>query len=202
MKTHKREIALFVAFAFIALLQFSAMPLRADQSPDRAMASTPDQGPRFIEEEGNGAAAPKKSIVPIVLIGVGVIALAAVLVLVVFKTQYDITGAWDYKWRNTGDSSWTTQLIEFTGSKSSGTVKYTYGSNSVSGTYTVDAKKLTYSWTYTTGTKVSASGEFQTKDKVTGTWSTQYGASGDWELTRKAAATTGLFSGAATGLDR
>ena len=202
MKHHKRGIALFVAFAFIALLQASAMPLRADRAPDRAVASAPEQGPGFVEEEGGAAPAAKKSIVPIVLIGVGVIALAAVLVLVVFKTQYDITGAWDYKWRNTGDTNWVTQLIEFTGSKTSGTVKYTYPSGSVTGTYTVDAKKVTYSWTYTSGTKISASGDFQTKDKVTGTWGGSNGTGGDFELIRKASTTTGFISGTAIGLDR
>jgi hypothetical protein len=90
MKKLKRPIALFVAFSFFALIQLSAMPLAAAPAPDQAgtAISTEDQAPGFVENvDTRGTASRKKSIVPMVLIGVGVAAAAAVLFLVVRKTK-------------------------------------------------------------------------------------------------------------------
>jgi hypothetical protein len=205
IKKQQKWIALLVTLTFVWLLQVSTMPVAAASRTEQVSSANAEQAPGFIEQEGDsGYAAKKKSILPIVLIGVGVVAVAAVLFLVVLKTKYDITGDWDYKWRNSGDTNWTTHELIFAGSKSSGTVTYFWGTNNVSGTYTVNGKKLAYSWTYTTGGTVSASGDFQTKDKVTGTW-TATGTSlhGDFELTRKAGATARLKApGMPVGTDR
>jgi len=164
MKTHKRMIALFVALAFLSLLQATTMPLRADQAPAATAVSADEQAPGFIEEEGYGSAPAKKSVVPIILIGLGVAALAAVLVLVVLKTSYDIVGKWNVT--NTNWSLGPVALI-FSGSKTSGTI--TLEKYIDTGTYTVDGKNVhfefkaagyNYNWVY--------DGKFDGKDKITG----------------------------------
>ena len=69
--------------------------LAAAGTTEQIGSANAEQGPRFIEEEGDsGYLAKKKSILPIILIGVGVVAVAAVLFLVVLKTSYDIVGTW------------------------------------------------------------------------------------------------------------
>jgi hypothetical protein len=190
----KRVIALFVAFAFLSLLSASTMPLRADQAPDQAgtTVSSPEQGPSFIEEEGYGHATAKKSIVPIILIGVGVAALAAVLVLVVLKTKYDIVGAWtvSVNWTNpTITGSYTTT---FTGDKKSGTCSALTNS----GTYTVSGSDAT--WTLGVATYV---GKFDTKTTISGTMSTTGGNLGTFTASKNAttASVPGGNTGAVTG---
>ncbi len=164
MKTHKRMIALFVVFAFLALLQVSAMPLRADQAPGQSgtTVANPDQGPNYIEEEGTGSPSGKKSIVPIILIGLGVAALAAVLVLVVFKTKYDITGTWDVNFSSASPSHTWTWTLTFRGDKKSGTFYDEYGDT---GTYTVDGKNVSLDYD---DWNITLNGTFDGKDRITG----------------------------------
>jgi len=184
----KRVIALFVAFAFLSLLSASTMPLRADQAPDPAgtTVSSPEQGPSFIEEEGYGSASAKKSIVPMILIGVGVAALAAVLVLVVLKTKYDIVGTWtlSFNWELTPDGS---TEIEFLGDKKSGDV-HLFGSKT--GTYTVDSKDVTF--TVGTGTVATFIGKFTDKTRLSGTMTNNEGNSGTWTAVKKATGTASI----------
>lgn len=166
MKTHRRVTALFVAFAFLTLLQVSAMPLRADQSPDRggAAVTTPEQGPNYIEEEGTGGSAGKKSIMPVILIGLGVAAVAAILILVVFKTKYDIVGTWTV----TDTILSKTLTITFSGSKSSGTL--TIKEYIDTGTYTVDGKNVHFEFSAAGyNYKFVYDGTFSSKDKANGT---------------------------------
>jgi aspartate oxidase len=190
MKTHKRMIALFVTLAFLSLLHATTMPLRADQAPGPSgtAVSADEQGPGFIEEEGYGSAPAKKSIIPVILIGLGVAVLAAVLVLVVFKTKYDIVGTWSLD-----NSIWSlgaTTLV-FSGDKKSGTI--TLEKFIDTGTYTVDGKSVhfefkaagyNYNWVH--------DGQFDGKDRISGT--VQYyvnnnvSATGTFTATRVASA--------------
>lgn len=167
MKTHKKMIAMFVALAFLALLHASTAPLRAEQAPDQSgiAVTSAEQGPGFIEEEGYGSAPAKKSIVPIILIGLGVAALAAVLVLVVLKTKYDIVGTW-----NLDNTIWNLEstAVIFSGDKKSGTIaleKYIdTGSYTVAGKtvhFEFKAAGYSYNWVH--------DGQFDGKDKMSGT---------------------------------
>ncbi len=182
----KRVIALFVAFAFLSLLTASTMPLRADQAPDQAgtTVSSPEQGPSFIEEEGYGSAPAKKSIVPMILIGVGVVALAAVLVLVVLKTKYDIVGTWtlSFNWELTPDGSVD---IDFLGDKKSGDV-HLFGSKT--GTYTVDSKDVSFTVGAGSATVATFIGKFSDKTHLSGTMTNNEGNSGTWTAVKSAAA--------------
>jgi hypothetical protein len=181
IKKQQKWIALLVTLTFIWLLQVSTMPVAAASTPEQIGSARSEQGPRFIEEEGGGGFhAKKKSILPMVLIGVGVAAVTAVLFLVVLKTTYDITGEWNYSWKNSGEANWkyTNQKIVFTGDKKTGTL--TYLGNE--GTYTVDGKNVSFQFNY----GVTLTGVFATKDKISGTWAVDQDASnnGSFELLR------------------
>ena len=125
IKKQQKWIALFVAVTFIWLLQVSTMPLAAAGTTEKVSSASSEQGPDFVEAVGQKyVPAPKKSILPYILIGVGVIAVAAVLFLVVLKTKYDITGSWHFVFTHGGSLNYT---IVFTGTKSSG--NYTFREN-------------------------------------------------------------------------
>jgi hypothetical protein len=199
IKKQQKWIALLVTLTFMWLLQVSTMPVAAANTAEQVSSANNEQGPRFIEEEGySGYQAKKKSILPIVLIGVSVVAVAAVLFLVVLKTKYDIVGNWDYSWKDTGDTSWvgTGQSLVFSGDKKSksGALTY-YGSHP--GTYSVDGKNVTFVFSYNANEKVTHTGQFDSKDKMSGTWVYTYnnalqGIDGTWEAVR---ATTTAQSG-------
>jgi hypothetical protein len=120
----------------------------------------PNQG-RTLSRH-NVAPAKKKSILPMVLIGVGVVAVAAVLFLVVLKTSYDITGKWTLNYLMPG---WplSTYPLTCTGDKKAGTA----ATNLINGTYAVDGKKVTINLTQTTA-RWEFIGEFTTKDRMEG----------------------------------
>jgi len=191
MIKHKKMITAFVIFAFLSLLQISAMPQAAQQSPDQAgtSISNPDEAPNFIEEEGDAGYQPKKkSMLPIILGVVALGAVVAVLVLVVLKTKYDITGQWQVSWNYPGYNSGSAPII-FSGDKKSGS----FAIGSSSGTYTVDGKNV--SWTYSDGNTVYT-GTFSGKNNMSGTIVSS-GTPGTWTAVRQAA-TTGFGNIAAT----
>ena len=190
MIKYQRMIALFVVFAFLSLLHYSSMPLRAEQSADQAGAAIKNTGqaPSFIEEEGDSSFQPrKKSIMPIILIGVGVAAVAAVLFLVVLKTKYDISGAWTLTWKYE-DEDQNSNTITFTGDKKSGT----FIIGTASGTYSADNKKV--QWIYQGGQTIYT-GEFSDKTHMSGTM-LSYGYNGTWSAVKQAT-TAGIGTAAA-----
>lgn len=169
MIKHKKMIAAFVVCAFLSLLQISAMPLPDEQTPGQAgtSMSSPEKAPNFIEEEGNTGYQPKKkSMLPIILGVVAVGAIVAVLVLVVFKTKYDIVGAWDLDYVSTSPAyTWTWTLI-FSGDKKSGV----FDDNGDKGTYAVDGKNVTIKYDAPWDDSIAISGaKFDGKDTMSGT---------------------------------
>ena len=180
IKKQQKRIALLVVFTFMWLLQVSTMPLAASNAPEQISSANTEQAPRFIEEEEDGGyRAKKSSALPIILIGVGVAALAAVLFLVVLKTKYDIVGVWivNYTW-DTGGSGSTT--ITFSGDKKSGT----FTTASYNGTYSVDGKNA--QWTYSSGTKYT--GTFKDKQNMSGTMLSYSGDPGTWTASKTSTA--------------
>ncbi|HSQ35718.1 MAG TPA: hypothetical protein VLQ89_06990, partial [Candidatus Binatia bacterium] len=150
-----------------------------------ASAST-EQGPRFVEEEGNsGSKAKGKSILPVVLIGVGVVAVAAVLFLVVLKTSYDIRGDWNIS--RIANGSTYTFTVKFIGEKTGGSFDALQSGSLLHGTYSVDGKTVV--WTFESGSKYS--GAFTDKDAMSGDYLKYDGVTiGTWTATRAGAATT------------
>ena len=186
IKKQQKWVAWLVVLTFAWLLQVSAMPLAASGASEKIASSGSEQGPEFYEAVSPKAApAPKKSIVPMVLIGVGVVAIAAVLVLVVFKTTYDITGTWDFVFTSAVITGSEEFKVSFTGTKKSGNWAFVEDPK-YNGTYAVDGKKFT--------TTLAASalatefyGEFQDKEAMTGIW-VIFGNT--WNFTAKRSGTT------------
>lgn len=201
IKKQQKWIALLVTLTFAWLLQVSTMPLTAAGVAEQIGAASAEQGPRFIEEEGDGGYQPKKSsILPVVLIGVGVAAAAAVLFLVVLKTSYDITG----DWLVVRDSY--NRYMTFSGDKKSGTVAIgfdTWGdSDPDRGTYSVDNKSVSFTqyWpAYPDNYQYDYVGTFTDKDTMSGTFTMSKGGpeSGSWTATRRVASAAAAKDSAA-----
>ena len=186
IKKQQKWIALLVAVTFIWLLQVSAMPLAAENSGGQASALDSEQGPGYLEAVSHHAAPPaKKSILPLVLIGVGVVAVAAVLVLVVFKTSYDIVGNWTFVF--TGYTN-ETHILSFSGSKKNGTCGFVEVPGFFDGNYTVDGKDVAIVMTNFPTTQFV--GKFTGKDAMSGTWVDISEHSWTWTATRNAASPT------------
>lgn len=174
LKKEQKRIAWLVILAFAWMMQVAAMPLTAAE------------GTGFVEVAGaETVPAKSRSILPLVLIGVGVVAAAAVLFLVVLKTNYDILGTWTVDWQFTSKGgSMGVFTIIFSGTKESGTLTISYGGG---GTYTVDGKNVT--WVLSSeDPSFIWTGQFDSKDTMSGTisWSAK-GFSGTWTATRAAA---------------
>jgi hypothetical protein len=163
IKKQQKWIALLVTLTFIGLLQVSAMPAVAANAPEKISSASNEQGPNFIEEEDDGGyqAKKKSSILPIILIGAGVAAVA-VLVLVVLKTKYDITGKWNVAFTATNTSKNWTWEFTFTGDKKTGAFRDQYGDT---GTYTVDGKNMTFEFD---DYDIAGTGTFSAKDTMSG----------------------------------
>jgi len=181
-KNQQKWIALFVVLTFVWLMQVSTMPVAAAGAADQADLARAEHGAGYLEVVSQKAApAKKKSVLPVILIGVGLVAVTAVLILVVFKTKYEIVGSWTVVWKWTSGSTYgDTVTFTFVGTRESGTVS----AYSDSGPYTVDGKKVT--WTLTTeDPNFVWTGEFTGKDAMSGTMVyPAQGASGTWTATR------------------
>lgn len=167
IKKQQKWIALLVTLTFAWLLQVSTIPLAAANTTEQVSAASAEQAPSFIEEEGDaGYQAKKKSILPIVLIGVGVVAVAAVLVLVVFKTTYNVVGTWNFDYVSTSPANTWTWTLVFSGDKKSGT----FNDSGDTGTYTVDGKNVTIKYNAPWDNNIAIIGaKFDGKDKMSGT---------------------------------
>ena len=202
IKKQQKWIALLVTLTFVWLLQVSTMPALAADSAAQIGAANAEQGPHFIEEEEGGVyKAKKSSVLPIILIGVGVVALAAVLFLVVLKTKYDITGEWQImRTRTDITASPSTRYLTFSGDKKAGTVRIdfnTWGSSDPdAGIYSVDGKAVSFTqyWPdYPDDYEYNYVGNFTDKDTMNGTFYMNFPAgdteAGSWTATRRTPST-------------
>jgi hypothetical protein len=167
-----------VMIAFLSLITLTAYPLHAQQ-----------EAPGAVETAGKTAThSGGSSILPIILIVVGVGAIAAVLFLVILKS-YDIRGTWSVQYQFTaGSSSAGTLTIVFVGTtKDSGTLTDSYNDT---GSWTASGKDVT--WTLTSySPQFVWTGTFSATDTMSGTMNdAAHGDSGTWTATRTAAAAT------------
>lgn len=185
IRKQQKWIALLVAATFVWLLQISAMPLAAENRTGQAAAVDAEAGPDYVEAISPKAASPaKKSILPLILIGVGAIVVTAVLVLVVFKTKYDITGTWTFVF--TGYTI-ETHILDFSGNKKSGSCRFVDAPVVFDGTYTVDGKDIVVA--LINFPAIQFIGHFTGKDAMSGTW-VDGGKNWTWTATRNAAVAT------------
>ena len=164
IKKQQKWIALVVVCTFVWLLQVSTMPVAAAGTAEQASVARAEQGPDYYEAVAQKAApAKKKSILPWILIGVGVIAVSTALYFFVLKTNYDIVGTWSLTYIATSVGTFTYDTV-FAGSKKSGTMTM---AGTVSGVYTVDGKKVNC-YVANTHQKWEFIGEFTSKTRMEG----------------------------------
>ena len=184
IKKQQKRIAWFVVLAFMWLLQVSTMPLAAATTSEHVSAANAEQTPSFVERvKASGSPAKGKSILPYVLIGAGVIAVAAILVLVVFKTQYDIVGTWTIHIIYDDEGNPWDAITVFSGDKKSGTTRDDYGDT---GTYTVHGNNVTFTLIWS-DTIMTFTGEFDGKDEMSGSFDEASKWTGTWTAVRGAA---------------
>ncbi len=181
IKKQQKWIALLVVCTFLWLMQLSTMPMAASGQTGVASA---EQGPDYYESVSQKAATTKKkSILPIILIGVGLLTVTAVVLFLVVLNKYDITGSWQMTYTWQGGSPGTVTLT-FTGNKKSGT----FVAPDNSGTYTVDGKNVTF--TFSAHGSVYT-GTFTDKKSMSGTMASGGGTlSGIWTAIKGADATS------------
>jgi hypothetical protein len=172
IKKQQKWIALFVVCTFAWLMHISAMPVAAAGTAEQAGVSASEQGPDYYEAVAQKAAPAKKgSILPYVLIGVGALAVTAVVLFLFVLNKYDITGSWEVTYNV---DSYTDTYV-FVGDKKSGT--YTTLFELAKGTYAVDGKNITLTWTgWTGGFHIAVFtwtliGTFSSKTTASGTYS-------------------------------
>jgi len=129
-----------VTLTFVWLLQVSAGPLAAAGTTAKVSSVEGEQGPDFLEAAGDKITpSPNKKVLPYVLIGVGVVAVAVILFLVILKTEYNITGEWTMNYYVPDTHAPITFSMTFIGDKKSGVTV----SGTTPGDYAVDDKKVT-----------------------------------------------------------
>jgi hypothetical protein len=184
IKTQKKWIALFVLCTFAWLMHMSAMPVAASE---RDNVVTSGQGPDYYEAVAQKAApAKKKSILPWILIGVGVVGVTAVLYFLVLKTKYDLRGTWSLT--RSSDFWWiqNPRNFVFAGtSKDAGTLSVSGFADN--GPWTADGKTVHFTMTTTGAYLWTFDGTFTDKDTLSGTLNyhdTNYDINGTWNATR------------------
>jgi hypothetical protein len=183
IKKQQKWVALLVVCTFIWLLQVSTMPLSAAGTTATVSSASAEQGPDYFEAVSHKAApAKKKSMLPIILIGLGALTVTAVVLVLVVLKSYDIIGTWTVTYTNAPPISTFTMI--FVGTKKSGT--WSLAEYTDKGTYTVDGKNVTIvfnlaPWTFT--------GKFDGKNSMSGThaWPA-LSISGTWAATRHSTA--------------
>jgi len=176
---HRKIIAVAVTFSFVYLIGVASLPLAGDQQPGA------------IEKIGtSGTPSAKKSPIIPIIIGVVVVgAVAALLILVVFKTKYDITGTWTGSSTDQVFDTTRNVTITFSGDKKSGTLVLTTEEGQVfPGIYLVDGKDVTYTADMGMEFTFTCIGSFSDEDHLSGTWQMSNNESyGIWTLARSAA---------------
>ncbi|HSQ36192.1 MAG TPA: hypothetical protein VLQ89_09405 [Candidatus Binatia bacterium] len=171
LKRHQRVIALFVSIAFLSLLPVYSHPQN------------------FIEKERQvGYQASPQNILP-VLLGVAVVAAGIfLLVILVSKDKYDITGQWDFHNDYTTDgyadfdSVWTFTAYDSINKVFGSYVRNENGSTT-QGQYTVVNKfEVVFQDSEVTEQYV---GQFDSKTTMSGTFVIANGAKGYWSAKKK-----------------
>ena len=187
MNAMKKSITAILSLCLLFALETSLRPLPAAPARNETPAADKDDfqaGLIEVESGGTGAVQGKKSLLlPIIAAVTAAGAIAAVLVLVVFKKTYDITGNWrltiEYDGHPTGYN------FAFSGTKKSGTFNiilpgYVLGS----GTYEVDGKDVSITIDWNGPDVANLTGAFTDADHMEGTYTETPDYSGRWYAER------------------
>jgi hypothetical protein len=191
MKRHQRTIALVVNIAFMTLLAVYAMPLPAARAlgHDEETLASAGSGSNFVEKEQQaGYQGTHKNSLPILL---GIVAAGvAVLLLVVLisKPKYDVTGVWDFhnSFTTAGnadyDSVWTFVPYDDL-NRVIGKFERNAGGVITKGQFTVVNKKDVVF--QDDGVNEQFVGHFDSKTTMSGTFIIASGAKGNWTAKKK-----------------
>lgn len=191
IKRYQRSIALVVTFAFLALLPVASMPLPAAQamSPDEVTMGSADHASNFIEKEQQSSfQSTQKNALPIAL---GIVALGAgiiLLVMLVSKVKYDVTGVWEFHnaYTTAGstdyDSVWTfTPYDDY--NRALGTFSRNANGTITKGRYSVvNKKEVVFQNNDDTEQYLGA---FDNKTTMSGVFQITSGALGKWTAKKK-----------------
>jgi hypothetical protein len=191
IKRFKKMIVLGVTMTFLTLLPVHSLPLPAGQvlSQDKDAVANTEQTQKFIEKEQQiGYQASSKKLLPTLLVIAAVAAGVFLLVMLVSKEKYDITGDWDFHTDYTTegyadfDSVW-----RFTASDAYSKIQGTYlrdeNGKLTQGQYTVFNKiEVLFQDDWMSEQYV---GQFDSKTTMSGTFVLATGAEGTWTATKK-----------------
>jgi hypothetical protein len=190
-KRHKKMIALAVTMAFLTLLPVYSQPLPAGQAlnPDKGAAANAEQTQNVVEKEQQvGYQASPKRILP-VLIGIAAVAAVVfIIVLLVSKKKYDISGEWQFRnvFITAGhanfDSVWTFTPYD-SYNKAMGRYVRNENGSTTEGEFTiVDRSGVVFQDDWMTE---QYTGQFDSKTTMSGTFVLADGAEGSWAATKK-----------------
>ncbi|MCX6556363.1 MAG: hypothetical protein NTW95_02870 [Candidatus Aminicenantes bacterium] len=191
IKSHKKMIAVCVTLTFLFLLPIHSQPMPAGQalSQNDESAGSSETSPNYYEKElQTGIQISSRNVLPIVL---GIAAVAAgifLLVYLVSKIKYDITGVWDFHndYTTEGytdfDSVWTFTAWDER-DKAMGVYVRNENGKTTQGQYTVvNKKEVVFQDDWMTEQYV---GQFDSKTTMSGTFMLADGAQGVWTATKR-----------------
>jgi hypothetical protein len=191
IKSHKKMIALCVTLTFLFLLPIHSQPMPSGSgiSQNETGAGSADQAPNYYEKElQTGIQISSRNVLPIIL---GIAAVAAGIFLLVFlvsKVKYDITGVWDFHndYSTEGyvdfDSVWTFTAWD-PRQKVLGDYVRVESNKTTQGQYTVMNKKEVVF--QSDGLTEQYVGQFDSETTMSGTFVLADGAQGVWTATKR-----------------
>jgi hypothetical protein len=191
IKSHKKPIALCVTLMFLSLLPIHSQPVPAgsESRQNEVRAGNADQAPNYYEKElQTGIQISSRNVLPIIL---GIAAVAAGIFLLVFlvsKIKYDITGVWDFHndYTTEGyvdfDSVWTFTAWD-PRDKVLGDYVRVESNKTTQGQYTVMNKKEVVF--QSDGLTEQYVGQFDSETTMSGTFVLLDGAQGVWTATKR-----------------
>ena len=191
IKRFKKVIALAVTMAFLTLLPVYSQPRPAGQAldPDKGAAANAEQTQNYVEKELQaGYQASPKKILPVLIGFAAVAAVVFIIVLLVSKKKYDISGEWQFHnvFTTAGhadfDSVWTfTPYDQY--NKAMGRYVRTETASTTEGEFTiVNRSEVVFQDDWMTE---QYTGQFDSKTTMSGTFVLANGAEGSWTATKK-----------------
>lgn len=190
IKRYKKMIALCATLTFLTLLPVYSAPRPAESAQDQGVAANADQAPNFVEKEQQaGYQVTSRNVLPVILGFAAVAAGIFLLVILVTKTKYDITGTWDFHHDYTTagqtdfDSVWTFTTYEAYYDKAMGRYSRNAGGAITEGEYTVvNKKEVVFQDDWMTE---QYTGQFDSKTTMSGTFVLATGVQGNWTAVKR-----------------
>ena len=185
IKRYKKMIALGVTVTFLTLLPIYSLPLPAEQAlnQDKEAMGSVEQAQNFIEKEQQaGYQFSQKNTLPIILGMAALVAGVFLLVMLVTKIKYDVTGVWTFHndFTTAGytdyDSIWTFTPYDSI-DKTLGTFERNANGTITKGRFAVGKTDVVFQNNDDTEQYI---GSFDSKTTMSGAFETTSGVLGKW----------------------